>query len=241
MRAIFLLFPAVLFFFTTSAQDDNTINITEEYKISVSPDLLLIDYKVLSRDKKEAEALSKLNSNLEAKLHELIRAGFSKNDLKLNAFVIEEKGDFWEGKVKRYGFEASQVIKIKIPVTRKEMIGKLIESMSTNPQIIVRIDVNSGFSEELETRIKEDMVVKAVQKGNRKAELIAGALNVKLGTLKTATYGSLIFDRSSRQGEGYLHSEGAFKVADENTWNMYSVADVEISENIHLVWDIQKE
>jgi uncharacterized protein YggE len=239
MKTIFLAASILLLLKLTSShsQTIQTINLVEECSMDVTPDLLLIDYNIESTDKKESESMAKLNAHVTAGLAELAKIGFPKEDLKLSGFNVNKDLDFTGGKMKDNGFRAEQNIRIKVPLAKKELIGKLMESMTIDPQVNVHVSVSSALSAELETKTREALIVKVIEQAKTKALLIAKSLNVILTDVHSVDQKSTLHSVTSSLGEGFLHAEVAYK--NENNWSMTSVDEIEVSETIHIVWNIK--
>jgi uncharacterized protein YggE len=237
MKAILSVFFLIAVAIRLHAQDSKTIDIIERCNISITPDLLNVDYTVFTVEKKESDAIAKLGSQIDTKLKELVGLGFVKDDLKIGEFSINEERDLSSEKRKSLGFKAEQVIEIRIPIARKSIIGNLIESISSSPDIKVYVTVTTGLSPELQKKTREAMLISALKNATDRANLIASSLGVELSDVKTVHYnpdgkhGREVF---SSQSVGYLHSDAAFR----ETWTMHSVAEEEISESIHVVWNI---
>ena len=113
------------------------------------------------------------------------------------------------------------------------MVGKLLESLTSDPSINVEVNIETALSPILESKTKEELMLKSIENAKSKAELIAKALHVTLNNIQTIDQ----LKRSnfeSSQAEGYLHSELTY----ENNWTMSSLAEIEVSESIHIVWTI---
>ena len=238
LTTIFIGFCSIL-----NAQNRNeTIDIIETSHKSVVPDILVLDYDITVVQKSEKEAISILAKQMDEQIANLISVGFDKDKLKLSDFNLSEKNDWEDGKSKNLGFEAKQSIKVKIPISEKEIIGKLIESLSLKKISNVYVSVSSELSEDLENKTRLELISLAINKAKTKAGSIANSLDSKLGKIKTVEYGDLMqrqLERTVRFVPPRLEINKNRTEMDSSPWGMLGASETDLYEKIHIIWTIE--
>ncbi len=235
----FMIMSSICLYSQTS---NDLIDVIESSKKSITPDVLVIDYEISVVDKNEKTAMTILKKQMDMQIDNLLSLGFSKEKLKLSDFSLEEKSEWDDGKNKNLGYEAKQSINIRLLISEKEIIDKLMESLSLLKIENVHINISTELSSDLENKTRLELIGDAIKSATQKATVIANGLNVKIGKVHTVEYGDLIYRPIPRMVRFVPpRSESVHKdmKMDSSPWGMLGSNELEISEKIHIIWKIE--
>jgi len=234
---------SVLVAFTTFAQNTNqaqTISLLGEAHKKVSPDVAVISFSIIGKDKEENIALTKLNTQMQQVVDKLIAAGFTKDQLKIADYTLNEDYDYSNGKSKKIGYAASQTIILKF-ILEKEKLNKLFGKFSDEKTENVTVNFNTEISNEIQEKTTNELIVLAIQDATKKANIIAGASKLKVKTTKDIEYKVVSFDPM-----GYRHGAMSIKfdkvssnAGAESSFLNINVNEVELSETIKITFLVE--
>lgn len=235
----------IVLLFTTAnwAQStDRTIDLIVEAKKNIMPDLLVVSVDLKYKAKKEQEALNLLNEKMDKQISSIEKVGFKKEQIKLSEFRIEEIENEDSRKVKTVGFEAIQTLSIKIPLSDKGLISKMIEEFGFDKKDNIEINVSSELSDELEQKVRNQVIAKALNDATEKAELMAKTMHINLGKVKSIEYGELYFRPILRNTIRFtppriVRDEEQTKV--KASYDVLGLSETEIRDKVHVVWFVE--
>jgi uncharacterized protein len=223
-------------------QKGETIDIITEANQMIMPDILEINIDLKYSDKNEQEALNRLNVGIDNQIQSIENAGFSRDNIKLCEFNIEEISDWESGKYKISGYEAVQSIKVKIPISDKKLIDSLMQKLTINKNENIEVEINAVLSNELNQKIQNDLIRTAIADATEKAQIIAESLNIKLGNVKAIEYGDLLFRpllKNTIRFTSPIIEEEQTKVHSTNAYHLLGISETEVAEKIHIIWYIE--
>jgi uncharacterized protein YggE len=181
-----ILFTASLF-----AQGPSlpVINLQGQAMIKVLPDLAVIDFNIRSKAKLENEALAKLSVSSAQLVEKLVAQGFTKDQIRITNFYLQEDYIYTEGTSRKVGYIASQSLSLRFPY-EKEKIAKLIGKLSTERTEDVSLGFSTELSEQLEKTTRNALIEKALTDAREKSEVIARASRLKVLSIQKIDYGS---------------------------------------------------
>ena len=163
---------------------DKTIKITGTGNLAVRPDLMRLKIRLEALYPKYDVTLEQ-SSKMTEVLRELLKtAGFEKEDLKTVSFDIRtvykniqtEDGD-WKEELQGYQFEHR--LKLEFPIDN-EKLGKVLYAFAQsglNPLLSIEYTISDV------ERVKNTLIAQAVKDAKTKAEILAEAAEVKLGSI----------------------------------------------------------
>ncbi len=233
---------SLLIAFATYAQTTpQTISLTGEAHKKVTPDMAVISFSINGKDKEENVALTKLNTQTQQVVDKLVAAGFTKDQLKIADYNLNEDYDYTNGKSKKVGYVASQTIVLKFKV-EKEKISKLFGKFSDEKTENVNVSFNTEISDELQDKTTNELIVTAIQDATKKATIIAVTSKLKIKMAKDVEYKipSNNYERTASYGQSMIKFNAMAKDSNaESSFLNINVNEVEISETIKIVFLVE--
>lgn len=238
-RTILIMLGLIALMHISAEEKVRTFDLTLEAIQKVSPDMMRINIGLAFTAKNEQDALNRLNAGIDEKIRSIEKASFKKDQVRISDFNIEEM-TVWDGtKQKNIGFKAIQTLKILIPIAQKETIDKLLGKLSVDRNENVTLSVNTEISNELSKQVQNELIKKAILDAKTKAQLMADALGVRLGAIKSVDYNDNQYRPIPQRSAMRMNMADASMAKESTTYQTLDVAETELSERIHIVWIIE--
>ena len=157
---------------------DDTISVTGQSTLKINPDRAVIYFNVQTRDSDSKEA-SQLNAEMtESTIEELLKAGFSREDIKTENFNMYQEYD-WQGNTNKGKYVVSHDIKLSISTDEPEKIGRAVDS-GVSGGATVRY-INFELSPDKLSALKAEALKLAAGDAKLKADAIASGIGKKVG------------------------------------------------------------
>ena len=242
MKNLFLALTltAATTLFSQTEKTLQTISLSGEASKKVSPDLAVVTFNISAKDKQGNEALTKLNTQTQTVVDKLTSVGFTKDQLKIANYGLNENWDYSSGKSKKDGYKASQTLTLKFKMD-KEKLSKLFSTFAEQQTEGTQINFDSDLSDTLRSRIKNELITNAVKDATDKARIIASAAMVKIKTVKEVNYNpSRIYTpRSART----VNAQASFFKEEHETeapsFGSIDSQQVELKEQVSMVFLVE--
>jgi uncharacterized protein YggE len=241
MRKLIIFFCLILslnvFVHAQQQQEKPTLSIIGSARLSVKPDLGILNINVSEVKLKMAEALNALGEKSNYYNELLKKLGFKEKDIKTTGFNVSKNHVYRNNEYIDSGYIASQNIRIEF-IYNQEILKKIITDFSQSEK---SIDFSFGFeiSEELKRKIHSQIIAMAIKDANEKAVLITKESNTKLINIKTISYGFLsrepgleTFERSQKNMAVLTAS------VDLQSFNL-TPSDIIFQDTINISWVIE--
>lgn len=215
-----------------------TIRVTGKGNLKVQPDQIRILISLEDTFALYEEAVRESAKQTEEVKVVLCEAGLEKKSVKTLDFGVRPKyenyqyNDVWKKRLIGYTFSHE----MKVEFDRdQELLGKVLEKLASCPRH-PEFDIEYTIKDEEEAKSK--LLEKAVKDSKRKAEILCGASDVRLGELVTIDYS---------WGEMRFLSETSNNIccrgADDRMMALGAVDiepdDIDISDTVTVVWEIE--
>lgn len=191
-----------------------------EAKETFAPDQAVFNFNVSAVKKSESESLQEMNRISAVLLEKLSGMGFTKEQLKLTDYSIDQEYDYSSGKTKVTGYKAYQNFELKFPIN-KEKILKIFETVTLGQEKGLTCSFSTSSSDSLVKAVNERLMVAAVLNAREKAELIAKTTDCSITSVANVNFN---LDGGLRPMRGFemadMAMESKMKIADS-----FSVAD----------------
>lgn len=167
---------------------------------SYIPDMVSFDFSINAREKKQSDAVKKLNEQSEKVISIIAGLGYNTKEIKLSSYNLGEDIDYSGDKPKNIGYRASISLELEIKYS-EESFNLLIDSISSSKIPDLNFTYTSSFSDELQDKIKKELIERASDDAESIAETLAQSRNVKLGDIFSIEYTDNNF---SLYGQGIL-------------------------------------
>lgn len=218
--------------------DTRTITVKGIGKASQKPDLIIINMSLEVIEMDYVTSLKRAEADLGSLKAALISAGHKDELLVTTNFAVRTKyesryeNDAW--KETFTGYLCEHKLKLEFDFAL-ELLGKTIEAITnsaSNPRF------NIQFSVKDQNSLKDQLLKRAVDDSAHKAEIIAGAAGVKLGTIQKIDYSwSDLYLYSSSEMEMDRHVLALSSAADSSGFDIMP-DEVEANDTVTVEWEI---
>ena len=236
-----ILVLSMLIAFTAYTQNTaQTISLTGEAHKKVTPDMAVISFSIIGKDKEENIALTKLNTLTQQIIDKITSAGFTKDQLKIADYNLNEDYDYTNGKSKKIGYAASQTIVLKFKI-EKEKLSKLFGKFSNEKTENVNVNFDTEISEELQDKTTNELIVLAIKDATKKASLIAETAKLKIKTTKDIEYKILSNGFNPYlAGETRLRFNSSMRKDNaESSFLNININEVDLGETIKIIFLVE--
>ncbi|MBI2305154.1 MAG: SIMPL domain-containing protein [Chloroflexi bacterium] len=205
------------------------ISVSGQGRVTVVPDIALLQVGVETRANSVAQALGRANESMESVMRVLNEAGVAKKDIKTQAFNISPIRQSREGTTIIIGYRVSNMVLAKI--RHIDQAGRIIDAAARAAEDAARID-SISFTVDDPTPYQSQAREMAVADAHAKAEQLARLAGVQLG--------NPVFIAESGVSVPLPRSLGAFgeKGGDLSTTPI-SPGEAEISTLVQITYDIR--
>jgi uncharacterized protein len=218
---------------TTNNTMASTINLQGQASKKYTPDLATVDFTISSRNKEHKVAiaqLQKISNDLVTRLNKL---GFTKEQIKLTAYNVNQEFDYTDNKQRLNGYVATQSLHLEFKLDM-EKLSSLFKSFSDEPSNDITFNYGTDFSTDLKEQIKNDLIKNAIADAQLKSTLIALNTRLKIIGIKDISY-NVVSPAPMPMFRGAMMMDkmvGASAPAIPDV----SINEVEFSENIQIVY-----
>jgi uncharacterized protein YggE len=167
---------------------------------SYIPDMVTFNFSINATEKKQNDAVYKMNDQSEKVIDIISRLGYNTKEIKLSNYELGEDIDYSGDKPKNNGYRASLSFELEIKYT-EDSFNTLLDSISAHKIPDLNFTYTSTFSDELQDKIKKELITKASDNAESIAKTLAIARNVELGNIFSIEYTNSNF---SLYGQGIL-------------------------------------
>ncbi|MEX2238468.1 MAG: SIMPL domain-containing protein [Dehalococcoidia bacterium] len=221
MKPFLLALPAALLLMTAVACGDKEgdvnnitvppagpstgINVSGEGRVTVEPDVAILNLGVEFQDENADAALVNANGAFDNLMEVLTDAGVAEEDIQTTGVSVQPIYDYSTETPRITGYLASNIVNVKI--RDLESVGEIIDAATGAAGNAVRINYIS-FDREDRADALAQARAQAVADAREKAEALAEGAGVELGDLQTISETSLVpqppipFDERALGGEG---------------------------------------
>jgi uncharacterized protein len=186
----FILVISNLFLFaqnTTNNTMASTINLSGQASKKYTPDLATVDFTISSRNKEHKIAIAQLQKISNDLITRLNKLGFTKEQIKLTAYNVNQEFDYTDNKQRLSGYVGNQSLHLEFN-WNIEKLEALFKSFADEPSNDITFNYGTDFSKVLKDKIKNELIQTAIHDAQAKAELIASTAKLKLIGIKDIAY-----------------------------------------------------
>jgi uncharacterized protein YggE len=185
-----LLIPICLCFFQLNGQSLNSgefIAVLGKATDSYVPDMVTFNFSISVTEKKQNDAILKLNIQIEKTINIISRLGYDSKEIKLSDYNLGEDINYYGEKPKNNGYKASIDLELEIEYLDNKF-NAFIDSISANKIPDLHFTYRSSFSDNLKDKIKKELISKASDDAQNIAQILAKSRNVALGDIFSIEY-----------------------------------------------------
>ena len=232
-------FSTAMFFMTSqSIADDKSpsiISLSGTGSVSIAPDMAIISFGVIKQGKNAREVLDANNKAMASIFEAMTKNGIEKEDLQTSGFNIQPR--YFYPKRKANGEQsAPQIIgymvsnNLTIRIRDIEKAGEILD-------LSVTLGINSGgniqFTNSDTSNVLKEARTKAVKDAIEKAQTLADAASVKLGSILSIT------ENSNRPRPIALAQARSMSVQEDSTVPIAS-GENKYQVNVQMSWEISQ-
>jgi uncharacterized protein len=234
LTTILLLLLAISAF----GQEKPTLNVTGVARVTVKPDLGVLNISVSEVKPKMGDAIKGLGDKSNYYNELLKKMGFSEKDIKTTSFSVSKNRIYKNNEYIDSGFVASQNIRLEFVYDQKTL-QKIVSEFSKSEKAI---DFNFDFelSEQLKQKVQSQIIDFAVKDGNEKANEIAKAAGLKLVKISDITYGSFGRDNGMELVEKrHSYAAAAMASGDYSQSFNFTPDDLIFRDALTIIWIVE--
>lgn len=190
MRRLLFITICFIYFgqiYSQTASQGEYIAVIGEAKGTYVPDMITFHFSVNVIEKKQLNAVEKLNVQSTLFVEKVIEFGINPKEIKLSDYSLQEAFDYSDDKVKNIGYEASESFELEIKYSDKEF-NRFVDSISNTKFPNLTFSYVMTFSDSLRKKIKNELIIKASENAKEIAQNLADSRKVKLGEVYSIEY-----------------------------------------------------
>ena len=189
MKQIFII-VCCFFIYQLNGQTNKAgefIAVIGEANETFVPDMITFHFSINVIEKKQIEAVRKLNDQANLFIDKVISLGINPKDITLSNYNLEEAFDYSSEKAKNLGYEASESFELAITYS-DESFNKFIDSISGTKFANLSFSYERTFSDSLNNRIRNELIRQASDNAMEIAQTLAKSRKVILGDIYSIEY-----------------------------------------------------
>jgi len=212
---------------------ERELRITGEGRLSLTPDVVIINLPVEASAKEYSSAIDLLNQKVNT-VHDILNSNnIEKSKLKSTDFDIRENWKYYKDKrikPKLLGYIASHKLKLEIPLNN-ELISSVLDDLSNSN---TGISFTLSFDVSEKEQYNKDLIKNAVLDAKASAEVIASASDINLKEIVNIDYS---FSEIHFRNDNILY-ESDMMYSDMRMPD-FSPEEVKAQKNITIIWRIE--
>ncbi|MEN7548421.1 SIMPL domain-containing protein [Rapidithrix thailandica] len=232
-RTISVFTLLMLSLLTISSLQAQQLEVRGQGELKAKPDVAVLHMQLKVVDMDFNAVMNNLNKKVNQITKHLVKAGFSKEQLKTSMYQISENTLWRNGTRIDSGYVGTQNLMVEVSTEEAELT-KAINTLSESP-VDSRISFSFKLSDEKQKTVQAEVIRLAIRDAKSKAELIADESGLKLVMVKDIKYGS-----SNIHPPVPMRMEN-FKVSADGAAAQFQVQDFNIQDEILVVWQLQNK
>lgn len=236
LTTVFLLLSLLSFQLNAQEKDRPVLNISGSAKVTVKPDLGVLNIAVTEIKPTMSDAIKALGDKSSFYNQLLKKMGFDEKDIRTTGFSVNKHFVYRDEQYIDSGYQASQNVRLVFPYDQKTL-QKIISEFSKSQK---SIDFSFQFelSEALKKKVQAQVIDEAVKDANEKAMSIAKATGLKLLSIKEISYASYFRDNGMEQVESVTRFASMGYTVEAPSIN-FTPEDLVFRDSLLIVWFIE--
>ena len=162
-----------------------TIRVQGHGSVTQAPDRIRISLTILEKRPVYSSAIEGSNVRIAAIRKASDKCGIDPELLRTTQFDVRNENEYSEGRSVHVGFIATHAVAVDLPLDQ-ELVGKFLASLSgskADPSVAISFSVSDPES------LKQRVLADAVANATARAETIAKAAGIRLGSIENIEYG----------------------------------------------------
>ena len=209
------------------------IQVTGNSAAKELPEELAINIPLVVIDSSYLSCSNRLNALLADLKKDLDRKGIERDDLSTGNYTISENFEYRQGERRRAGFRGQVTLTIS-----KDYKPDLVEDfLQTAEKFSLQYTVHFLLSEEQKEKLSKAAMVQAVEDAKRKAQILAEASGVQLGSISKISYG----ETPGRPGplNEVVRMSAESSAPDSDGLKLYP-GEISVHQTVHVIWHISQ-
>lgn len=195
-----------------------------------APDRVRLVFTVVGEDPDFSRAVEQCNRAVEAVRSAAEGCGIAATELKSSHFDVREENEYVSGRHQHVGFKATHRIAVGLPID-KGLLGRFLSAVLRGK---ARPEVRLSFEVSDPEALKQRVLASAVENAKRRAQTIATASGVVLGSILGIEYGYAEVRISSQESSMALACAEPSDAAPD-----FEPDDVEAEDTVTVTWEIR--
>lgn len=232
IKHVLVISFALFSFIISPAQVAPTITISGESKIKAVPELMVFQIPLEATNQTYEGCSENLTANYNALEKALTKAKFDSDILKTSGFSVQENYRYESSKRIKDGYRGQMTLRIETEYNDKSL-NTMIKTLASD-EFNYGYSMSFKLSEKQEQNLTETALSQAVLDAKSKAEVMAAALDLSLGSVNKIDQSSQTFAPSPVRYDAMMKAESAPSDVSLNP------KEIEIKKNVVVVWGLTK-
>ena len=231
-KATYLALLFCFISFTTYAQEaSGRIEVTGHSAAEELPKELVINIPLVVIDSTYLSCSNELNVLLSNLKKDLQSKGIERKDLSTGSYAISENFEYRQGERKRMGFKGQVTL-----ILRKRYESEIVDDfLQVAKNFSLQYTIRFMLTEEQKEKLSRAAMVQAVDDAKRKAEILAEASGVRLGSISKITYGESQARPGPLMEVVRMSADGSS--TDSNGLKLYP-SEISVHQSVNMIWNI---
>jgi uncharacterized protein YggE len=217
------------------------LKITGKAKMLLVPDILTFNFEFTIKDKSSSTAQSTMITETNKLIDRLQKLGYSKNDIKLLAFDVEDDWDYNGEKSKLVGYIAKNEIELSIKYDALK-VSQFLDSIRISNYKNLEYSLQLEISESLKNSCREFLIKSAIANAQTSADVISKCSNVSLDGITNIEYRDLVFNFESAEDIPPPPPPPAMYEKAKSSANLrfesLALKELEVYEEVIIIWKL---
>lgn len=217
---------------TPLVAQDPTILVSGKASLEAVPDRVQFNFFLEQTEETYEQAISGLNRSTKELMSELLKEGFSEDDLKTLSFQASPHYEYHEGKRRQRGFRASQSLEVTFdndPIR----IGKIVKRMA-GTKFIHQMNLGFILSREKKLLLREELLRSAMEDARLSAVIIADTQQKKIEGFKEVRYGM-----NEPHYQPVMRADAMLMKSESADFGGFQPKEMTLSEEVTVVWVVK--
>lgn len=231
-KLIFLFVFICCISFGAYAQDGRgSIEVTGISAAEALPKELVVNVPLVVTDSTYLSCSKRLNALLTEVQKELEKRGIDREDISTGNYSISENFEFKQGERKSTGYKGQ----VNLSLKKRYEPEFIDEFLQVAEKFSLQYTIRFMLSEEQKELLSKTALVEAVDDAKRKAQILAEASGVRLGSISKISYGESMGRPGPLTEVARLSSDGV--AADPNGLKLYP-GEISVHQSVRVIWHI---
>lgn len=215
---------------------ERTITVRGTGKVSLKPDLIVIQMELVSRDPNYEKTMTLAATTVAQLQKAIVKAGFKREDLKTSDLTIDTENEHYrdenhEYKTRFVGYVCKQNMKLEFELDTKRLSHLIVQigDSAVEPKLSIRFTVKDRDV------VEDQLLMSAAESAKKRAALLVKGAGAELGELLTIDYS---WNELRLHSPTLIQYEEKVSLFAEESMPEIEPDDINVSDSATFVWSL---